>query len=628
MNTSEAGIFQTHSGDLHKAFVELYTLYAKDVYVYAYAGLFHHVRLAEQVVHDTFFQAYKYFHTFTAGQVSFRSYLFSLAVPQVVQWRSELNEEHKDKVRFRNRKLTEAEQQMYLALQNLDPATFSIIELWQGEQLTPDEIALAVRFDVGEVRRRYAEQHSYFQQQIPAFEELLRGFYQKRAKLWRFTNGQERRILEKIIRSRRKAPSFVRRSIWSVIMGPIPLSFAIVVGLLTLGVLWYTNQPAPLYPTETANIPPPNVVEPSAPQRPREILTQGQLPNVKISRSSLIAAEDTLYGTDWVVQRDVETDNETELRPTIQMNVPVNEYRPITEMYVYSIPEALSEEDLQLMAYEHFATLPLNQFTFVNGTYYIEESDQEFRPLFIALNNDGSIEFQMRQAAICQVEGLTDTISETDAQKVAFDFLHAHNFVYVDQPELKVERISDENRTITKDAFCKNGDQTAIQDREFVFYPPHTVVRYGEAAEALVPMRLRGIAVQVQGNTVTNVRIDPLQNLDTKLVQSEVVELIPLEQAVEAVREFYYPASADQGEAQRFRRVFTQWFHQHGDRRLQDITINQVRLEYVFDPLNRVVEPYYVFFGTGIDATGEDDAVRIYVAASVKDVELRGPYRE
>lgn len=628
MNKSEVDIFNEHGDDLHKAFVDLYTLYAKDVYIYAYAGLFHHVRAAEQVVHDSFLQAYKYFHTFTAGKVSFRSYLFSLAVPLVIQQRSELNEEHKDNVRFRNRKLTEAEQHLWLALQHLDPTTFSIIELWHGEGLSPAEIALAARFEEGEVHRRYIEQHTHFQEIIPEFDELLQSFFQKRQKALRFTAAQERRILEKIVKSRRKAPNFVRKSLWSFIMGPIPLSFTIIIGVMALGALWYTNRPAPLYPIEEANIPPPNVVEPSAPQRPREVLTQGKLPDIIMSRSSLVAVDTTLYGSDWVVQRDSATDNEDELRPDIHMNIPVNEYRPISEMFVYSAPEALEENDLQLMAYEHFSTLPLNQFTFVNGTYYIAESTQEFRPLFVAFNNDGSVEFQMRQAAICQVEGLSDEISEDDARGIAFEFLRSHNFVYVDQPELKVERISDENRTITKDAFCKNGDQATVQDREFVFYPPHTVVRYGDAAEALLPMRLRGVAIQVQGNVVTNVRIDPLQNMHTKLVQSEQVELIPLEQAVTAVEEFVYPATADQGEAQRFKRVFTQWYHQHGDRRLEDIIINQVRLEYVFDSLNQVVEPYYVFFGTGRDATGEDEDVRMYVAASAKDVELRGPYKE
>ena len=49
----------------------------------------------------------------------------------------------------------------------------------------------------------------------------------------------------------------------------------------------------------------------------------------------------------------------------------------------------------------------------------------------------------------------------------------------------------------------------------------------------------------------------------------------------------------------------------------------------MFDDLNRTVEPYYVFTGSGVDSNDKyHDSLRLYVVASEKQVELRSPYRQ
>ncbi|MDP3970688.1 MAG: hypothetical protein Q8P90_03235 [bacterium] len=624
---SESDILSGKNADINKAFIELYQLYAADIYRYCYAGLYHHTRLAEQTVEAIFAKSFKYFHSFEDGGASYRSYLFSLAVSQVVKQRSDMQEHHHDKLNFSNRKFNDVDMHLWRAIQSLDPTTFSIYELMHGEQLTFKEIALAVRFDEAEVRRRHHNTHSKFQQIIQDFDEVLMNFYLKRDRILTFSTAQESRILHSVMKTIKKSPSFVKQSWFSNLLKPLPLTIATSVPLVAAVFFLVTNIPAEVPVEDSVKMASPALAEPSIQQRPREIIEGKSLPAIKESTRSLTAVEGLLYGSDYVVKREMALEDEEELRPTININLPVNEFRSVPEADIYGVPESLDKDHLQLSAFNHFSSLPLNQFVYVNGTYYIEESETEYRPLFIAFNNDGSIEFQMRQAAICGLEKLTEDIDEETARNNAYDFLASHNFIYVPMEELVVERMTDEESTITKGAVCNNNDEATVKDREFVFYPPHNLIRYGLGPDDNLPIRLRGIAVHMHGDTVTNVRVDRLHNLQDQIVKTETSELISIEDAISKLEDFYYPASQDEEDYQRFVSTFVQWNHRHGKSRLQEININQVRLEYVFDPLNLAIEPYYVFSGTGIDSSESVD-IRMYVVASNKETELRGPYRE
>ena len=120
----EEHIFQS-AEDLQRAFIHLYVLYAPHVYRYCYVGLYHHQEFAEQITANVFKRAFQYFHSFTPGSVTYRSYLFSLAAQQVIQRRVELKAEHKDRIRM-SRKFSKAEREAYHWVQRLEPVTFSI----------------------------------------------------------------------------------------------------------------------------------------------------------------------------------------------------------------------------------------------------------------------------------------------------------------------------------------------------------------------------------------------------------------------------------------------------------------------------------------------------------------------
>jgi hypothetical protein len=124
-------------------------------------------------------------------------------------------------------------------------------------------------------------------------------------------------------------------------------------------------------------------------------------------------------------------------------------------------------------------------------------------------------------------------------------------------------------------------------------------------------------------------QIDPLLTMRRQAVKSETVTLLPLDEALDLAEQFYYPATSQVASHERFNRVFAQWNRLHGDKRFAEMTLNTVQIEYVFDKLNRTIEPYYVFSGAGKTVKGDhEEDVRLYVAASSKDIELRGPYRE
>ena len=293
----------------------------------------------------------------------------------------------------------------------------------------------------------------------------------------------------------------------------------------------------------------------------------------------------------------------------------------MAEAYTYTVPEALTEDQLQYAALRHFVSLPLNQFTYVNGTYYIEDDPTNFRPLFIAFNNNGSIDFQMRQAAICDLNKLTEPIADTQAQSNGYDFLLSHHFVEVKEGQLQINRVSSLDRTVPKDAFCEDGDTTAVQDREVVYYPPHSLFRFGPDPDEQMVMRQRGIAVQLHGRHVTNMRIDPLFLLQQYAERSDTITLKPLSQAITELQQFRYAS-------ERNNQVFPQWNHSHGSDRLQNMTIDAVQVEYVYDELNHLIEPYYVFSGFGTDLNDKVISANWYVVASTQTIELRAPYRE
>lgn len=623
----EAEILNQSQADLQQAFRELFLLYSKEVYSYCYIGLFHHSHLAEQVTIAVFRNAYKYFHTVVRNGTSYRSYLFSLAVSLVIEQRSNLQSAEHDGIRYSKRFWSVAQKEFWQTAQDLDPATFTIFDLWSRLQFQPQEIALFLGFEELEVIRRYQIVQESLQESHPNFEKELSKIYVRSERWIPWSHTLERRIFEAATSKQRHAPTFVRPTWWTNILGPIPAGFALGLVAISVGALWYTYAPQPLAQefvnTSNAYI----SIEPTVAQRPSDVTVSAQLPAIHIVKHSLTEVTEPLFGTDYVVKRDAKSSDQEEVHPTISVNLPVNEYQIVSASRIYGAPEQLSENNLQLAAYNYFYSLPLNQFTYVNGTYYIPESDTDFRPLFVALHGDGSIEYQMRQAAICTVEGLTDEVDESTARQIAYDFLHSHRLIEVEQTDAQIVRVSPEGRTLEKGTFCNNDDTAAVHDYEFVFYSPHQLIRFDNGAKDLLPIRARGVAVQVHGKTVTNVRVDNWFGMQEHIVQTSYSDLLTLQQAISLVQAFYYPNVTSASDHERYQRVFAQWNHQHGDDRLQEINLDRVRLEYVYDSLNYLVEPYYVFSGNGRTASTQVD-IRMYVAASQEDIELRSPYRE
>jgi hypothetical protein len=154
------------------------------------------------------------------------------------------------------------------------------------------------------------------------------------------------------------------------------------------------------------------------------------------------------------------------------------------------------------------------------------------------------------------------------------------------------------------------------------------VLRYGDGVDDELPLRLRGMAMQVHGDTITNMRVDKLFLLLQYVTKTHRVELRSVADATAALQQFTYPAAADRVAAQHTTTVFMQWNHTYGDDRLTNIKFTGVGLEYVYDELNYIIEPYYVFSGEGQDASGRNLTIRAYVAASTEAVALRSPYRE
>lgn len=623
---TEADILHAKSNDLDKAFIELYNLYVNDIYRFCYSSLFYHSRLAEEATRSVFEKAYKYFHAFIPGQVSYRSYLFSLAATQLHRERKRMARGQHQIPHAMHKKLKKRDVHLWEALQYLDYTALTIIELWYGPKLSLSEISVVVNLDHNEVHRHHNEIVDRFQKTIPDFTKALTQFFVRRAKKISLSSSVTTRMNREIMEGRKTSPTFVRRAWWQSLLGPMPFGFVIGIIAVVTAMMWYVNKPQPIVPDE------PEVQEAyilsAAEQRPQAVFVSGQLPNIELSKHSLSQPGEVLFGTDYTVERSTDVGQEDKLEPTISYDLPVSEYRSIERAYIYSVPEALDKEQLQLAAFRHFFSLPLNQFTYVNGTYYIDDANGEFQPLFIAFNNNGSVEFQMRQAAICGLEGLTDSYKDEDVRTGAFNFLRAHNFIEVEEAALRVIRISEDGRIIKKDAICKDGSTDSVQDREFVFFPGHVDVRYGGDASEVLPLRLRGITTQTHGNAVTSMRIDRLNTLREHMVRSAESDLISLEQAIAALNSFYYPSSDEREEYQRYLRSFAQWDHLHGEERLREIEITEVGLEYVFDSLNHRIEPYYVFSGNGTSDKGFDNEIRIYVVASTEELELRVPYRE
>lgn len=622
---TEAEILHTKSDNLEKAFIDLFDMYADEVYQFCFSLLYYHAHMAEEDTRYVFEKAHKFFHAFIPGQVSYRSYLYSLALSQIQRERKHMTARPHGLPQALRRKFSKTDYHTWEAIQHFDISTLAVIELWYGPQLSINEIAAVVNADIQTVQRMHDTAIQQLATHLPNVQQALQHLFKQRERKLVLPNAKHIRLQREVVEGRRPSPTFVRRAWWQALLGPMPLGFVLGIIVITGSAVWYVYTPAPLVEVQTTPI-----IEtgPVVQTRPQAVFVSGALPDTQLAKRSLSIAEDTLYGTSYEPQDTTSIPEEDKLVPTIRVDIPINEYRQISQAYIYNVPQALDEDDLQQAAYRHFFSLPLNQFTYVNGTYYIEDDGDEFRPLFIAFNNDGSVEFQMRQAAICQLDGLTKTHSDDYVRTQAFDFLRAHYFVEVEEKDLKIIRTSEDGRSIKKDAICKDGSEDAVQDREFAFFPNHITVRYGETPEDTLPMRLRGIAVQTHAHDVTNMRIDRLQSLREHMVRSANVDLITLEQAVEELKKFYYPASSERDQYQRFVKSFAQWDRLHGDARLQEIDITSVGLEYVFDPLNYRIEPYYVFSGSGITATGADDEIRIYVVATTEEIELRGPYRE
>ena len=116
----------------------------------------------------------------------------------------------------------------------------------------------------------------------------------------------------------------------------------------------------------------------------------------------------------------------------------------------------------------------------------------------------------------------------------------------------------------------------------------------------------------------------PLKQI-ARILYSSIASILsilePLSQAITELQQFRYSG-------ERNNQVFPQWNHSHGNDRFQNMTVDSVRLEYVYDELNHLIEPYYVFSGFGTDLNDKVMATNWYVVASTQIIELRAPYRE
>lgn len=617
-------------------FAEVFSRYADDVYHVALGGVLYDDVLAQELLYNVFTQTHKYIHALAQPNVSARLYILALVVKEIRHLDEIIPSPQKLLPKRLKHKLTPIEAQLWQTLNSLPrPDVWLVFELLYGEKLSMQEIAVLLERSILDIQQLHVQADQHLRSRVPSYTEQIQSLYDKRNQALRLSSVQRAHVLRQITTKRKAAPTFIHYPWWHRFVQPVPLLVTAAIGLvLVAGIGLYTYLPNVLTQSlQQASQDTSQLLEKIEPlyitqKRPRQVEPDTTLPTAISDKLELVNTAEPLYGSDYVFTHPTPPEDDAALTPTITFELPNKEYLPVLKANVYAVPEALDEDQLQYAALRHFSSLPLNQFEYVNGTYYIAENAAIYQPLFIAFNANGSIDFQMRQQAICTLSNLTKSSTEGEAAGVGFNFLSSHNFLEVSQDDLQVELVSDPERTVPKDAFCKDGDQSSVQDREIVFYPPHTVLRYGDGVDDELPLRVKGIAVQVHGDTVTNVRIDKLFLLQQYVVKTHQVELKSVADATAALQGFTYPAAADRVAVQQTATVFMQWNHTYGSDRLVTMKFTSVDLEYVYDELNYILEPYYVFSGEGQDGTSKNLSIRAYVAASTENVELRSPYRE
>ncbi len=631
MTDQERAIFATAHQDYEAAFGKLYGLYVNDIYRAALGATFYNEQAAIQLTLDIFTNAYKYIHQFSPQQGSFRLYLFSLVVQHLNHREDRIPPLHDMMPKRLKHHLSQPAQRLWYVIQQLPTREWLVFELWHGANLTTSELSIVLNCSLVEVQQLQSQALHLVRSTVPTGMEYIETLYRQRNAYGTLSATQQLRLMRTILERKRLRMTFIQRSFWQRFTQPSTLlglaAIILVTGGLAAAVIYRDPLQAKLAQRNVSTEVVSDLITEVTKRRPSFLKKGGELPEVTVVRKSLVDTSTTLYGTTYVTDTINATDTDG-LTPIFATNLKTEDYIPIDSAYIYTVPEALTEDQLQYAALKHFVSLPLNQFTYVNGTFYVAEDAAEFRPLFIAFNNTGSIDFQMRQAAICDLDKLTEPIADTQALEYGFEFLTAHRFVEVEQDDLDVVQVSSPDRTVAKDAFCEDGDQTPVQDRLLVYYAPHTYLKYGDGAQDQLPLRVRGIAVQLHGKHVTNTRVDALFSLLPQVVRGSAVPLKPLNQALVELQSYRYPSDTKRAEYERNQSVFPQTIHLHGTDRIATTTIDDVDLEYVYDSLNHRIEPYYVFTGLGTDGTGKTNQARWYVAASTEAVELRGPYRE
>lgn len=620
--------------DYDQIFRDFFQRYVHDMYRIVLAAASYDEALAQRLLHTIFMHVHKYLHTLVEQGSSIRLYVLAHTAHELAELSARIPSPHAAIPKKIKAQLTPIELKLWQVVHALPRPEWLLYELWYGEKLDNPELAVVLQQSQADIQALQTSASQYLRRAVPHFEEYLPTLFDKRNQLIRLSAVQQAHLLRQILKKRKRSPTFIEYSWWRRIVQPIPLAVSAgIVVLLGLGGVtayyyptFWQARVAPLTQFSSAYW---DSIEPLyvSDTRPRPVDPDATLPLVFEDKLSLTKITEPLFGTQYVAERTPPTDDAA-LTPTITMALPEQEYIPVTSVYAYAVPQALDEDQLQYAALRHFASLPLNQFEYVNGTYYMGDDTEMYQPLFIAFNANGSIDFQMRQLAICELPNLTDHATTREAETAGFDFLTAHNFVEVMQTDLAIQLVSAADRTVPKDAFCNDGDEAAVQDRELVYFAPHTVLRYADGVADVLPMRFPGMALQLHGEHMTNARLDKLFLLHQSVVRTHAVDIKSLEHAIAAVRKFSYPAAADRATEQQHQQVFMQWNHEYGDDRLTEITMQAVRLEYVFDELHYVIEPYYVFTGQGKDRAGRTVTIRLYVVAAKEDRDLRSPYRQ
>lgn len=630
MSQQESKIFTTANGDYDQLFVALFSLYVQEIYNICSAAVHYNETIALQITHDIFTTAYKYIHVFTPQQGSFRFYLLRITSQEIerLDLRVPATKEHiPRKVKA---KLKPAGEALWQAVHNLPRQEWIVYELWYGEHLTATDIAIILEKSTLEIQSLQTLASQRLRRVQSHFVEYIDRLFSVRTAAVQLTKSQETRLLRLVMDNRKARPNFVTQVWWAPLMRVWPVTaMAVAVGLL-VGVTWVSvARPVWLFPATPTTLADVADTTTTTPTSTIAVPDVNSLPVVTSQKLSLTEITQPLFGTDTNLDHTTTGTVDTAgITPTITIKVTPERYIPLGQAYSYAVPEALDDDQLQFAALRHFPSLPLNRFTYVNGIYYLQEEPNTFQPLFVAFNADGSVEFQMRQTAICALPNLTATIEHDAAQTIGFRWLIDHVFTEVTQADLRIQQLSADNRTVPKTTFCNDGDTTAVADKQFVYYPPHIVLRYSNNPTDLLPLRLRGMAVETHGDTVTQVSVDKLDLLTQYIVRTHQVALKPLSQAITELQSFVYPNADDKADKDRFAQVFAQWNHLHGEDRFNNFTVDQVRLEYVFDELNHIVEPYYIFSGQGTTVKGDTSDMRMYVVASTESRELRGPYRQ